>query len=144
MDYQPPVLGLAATSQFGANLDQPQHPELPPPFFPGSQIDSDATAEGFQPTGVLGSLLRKGLRSEFMHVLIIADSGQVARYSLQAVASYAAMLSLTHAAQLDQCAPLPSITDLLASGCTNPVPGPLYAADLEQNSILSAVMSTNR
>jgi hypothetical protein len=47
-------------------------------------------------------------------------------------------------AQLDQCAPLPSITDLLAGGCATPVADALtavdraylkalYAADLEKN-----------
>ncbi len=39
------------------------------------------------------------------------------------------MLTLTRMAQLEDCAPLPSITDLLASGCPSPAPGSLTAAD---------------
>jgi hypothetical protein len=115
------------------------------PLLPGAQIDSDETAGGYQPSGVAGSRLTgRMVRSEFVHVLIIVDSGQVVRYPLAAVADYLAMLSLTRMAQLGQCAPLPSITDLLASGCAAPVANSLtvadraylkalYAADLEQS-----------
>jgi hypothetical protein len=92
----------------------------------GGTLDSDATAT--PPTGT-ANRFRQNLRSEFVHVLIIADSGQIARYSLQSVADYLAVLSLTHMSQLDQCAPLPSITDLLASGCATPAPDSLTAAD---------------
>jgi hypothetical protein len=111
---------------------------------PWPQLDSDVTALGMQPSGGTGSRITKGLRSEFAHVLIIADGARVSRYSLQSIADYAAMLSLTRVAQLEYCAPLPSITDLLASGCATPQPDSLtaadraylkalYAADLEKN-----------
>jgi hypothetical protein len=114
------------------------------PLLPGAQIDSDATAGGLQPSGIAGSHLTRGLRSEFLHVMIIVDSELVAPYPLDSVADYLAMLSLTRMAQLDQCAPLPSITDLLASGCTAPAANSLtaadraylralYSSDLEQN-----------
>jgi hypothetical protein len=114
------------------------------PIFSGGQVDSDVTAMGLQPSGVAGSYLGRGQRSEFIHVLIIADSSQLARYSMHSIADYLALLSLTHMAQLDQCAPLPSITDLLAGGCAAPVPDALteadraylkalYSADLEKN-----------
>ena len=62
-------------------------------------------------------------------MLIIADSGQLARYSLQSIADYLAVLSLTRMAQLDHCAPLPSITDILARSCASPVAESLTAAD---------------
>ena len=84
---------------------------------------------GMQPSGVAGSYLGKGLRSEFLHIMIIADSDRLARYPLKSVADYLALLSLTRMAQLDQCAPLPSITDLLANGCATPVADSLTAAD---------------
>jgi hypothetical protein len=99
------------------------------PIQSGLQIDSDATAMGRQPSGVGGSYLDSDVSSEFIHALIIADSAQLASYSLQSIADYLALLSLTRMAQLDQCAPLPSITDLLASGCTAPVATSLTAAD---------------
>jgi hypothetical protein len=92
----------------------------------GATLDSDATAT--PPTGT-ASRFRQDLRSEFVHVLIIADGEQIARYSLQSVADYLAVLSLTHVSQLTQCAPLPSITDLLAIGCAAPVADALTAAD---------------
>lgn len=100
------------------------------PLLPGAQIDSDETAGGFQPSGIVGSRLAgRRVRSEFIHVLIIVDSAQVVRYPLASVADYLAMLSLTRMAQLDQCATLPSVTDLLASGCAAPVANLLTATD---------------
>ena len=96
----------------------------------GGQIDSEATATGFQPSGIMGSRLAgRRVRSEFVHVLIIVDSGRLTGHPLNSVADYLAMVSLTRMAQLDQCAPLPSITDLLASGCAAPVADSLTAAD---------------
>jgi hypothetical protein len=99
------------------------------PIFSGRQIDSDVTAMGAQPAGVAGSYLGHQVSSEFVHVLIIADSGQLASYSMQSIADYIALLSLSRMAQLDQCGPLPSITDLLANGCPAPVADSLTAAD---------------
>jgi hypothetical protein len=104
-------------------------------------VDSDATA--MAPAG-MANRFRQDLRSEFVHVLIIADGGQIARYSLQSVANYLAVLSLTHMSQLDQCAPLPSITDLLASGCATPVTDSLTAADRAYlKSLYSADLEKN-
>jgi hypothetical protein len=99
------------------------------PLLSGVQVDSDVTAMGLQPSGVGGSYLTNGQRSEFLHVLIIADSGQLALFTVHSIADYLALLSLTRMAQLDQCAPLPSVTDLLASGCATPVADSLTAAD---------------
>jgi hypothetical protein len=116
----PPPLSIEAMPSTGGET----------PLLPGAQIDSDETAGGFQPSGVAGSRLTgRRVRSEFIHVLIIVDSGQVVRYPLVSVADYLAMLSLSRMAQLDQCAPLPSITDLLASGCAAPAANSLTAAD---------------
>jgi hypothetical protein len=110
-DYQPPR----------GDASSPSCPSCMPAL-----LDSDKTV---QPPGGTASRFRQDLRSEFVHVLIIADGGQIARYSLQSVADYLAVLSLTHMSQLDQCAPLPSITDLLVSGCTTPVADSLTATD---------------
>ena len=139
MEMQLPVGTAGSTDQsFGAG------PGTGPPIFTGAQIDSDVTAKGLQPSGIAGSRLGKRLRSEFAHVLIIADSAQLARYPLKSIADYLTMLTLTRMAQLDQCAPLPSITDMFANGCPAPVADSLtaadrayltalYSADLEQN-----------
>ncbi len=87
---------------------------------PQAQLDSDLTAIGWQPSGSAESLLSHGQLSEFAHILIIADSSEIERYSLRSIADYVALLSLTRMAQLDKCAPLPSITDLLAHDCAAP------------------------
>jgi hypothetical protein len=126
MDTQMPIpnMGPGSVAQnFGAG------PGADVPLLSGTQVDSEVTAMGMQPSGAAGSYLGKGLRSEFLHIMIIADSDRLARYPLKSVADYLALLSLTRVAQLDQCAPLPSITDLLVSGCATPVAGSLTAAD---------------
>jgi hypothetical protein len=87
---------------------------------PLAQLDSDQTQIGWQPTGSADSLLGRGQVSEFAHVFIIVDSSRVETYSMHSIADYVAMLSLTHVSQLDKCAPLSSITDLLANGCSEP------------------------
>jgi hypothetical protein len=140
METQLPIVtGSGSTDQsFGGG------PGTGPPIQGGAQIDSDVTAKGMQPGGVAGSRITRRLRSEFAHVLIIVDSAQTTRYPLKSVADYLTMLSLTRMAQLDQCAPLSSITDLFANGCRTPVADSLtaadrayltalYSADLEQN-----------
>jgi hypothetical protein len=125
----------AASHGNAAKTDITQFPEqrggsiVDMPLLAGVQVDSDATAMGLQPSGVGGSYLSNSQSSEFLHVLIIADIGQLARYTVHSIADYLALLSLTRMAQLDRCAPLPSISDLLASGCATPVADSLTAAD---------------
>jgi hypothetical protein len=142
METQLPIVtGSGSTDQsFGGG---PAGAGLPP-IQGGAQIDSDITAMGMQPSGVAGSHLGRRTRSEFAHVLIIADSTRLERYPLHSIADYMALLSLTRMTQLEHCAPLPSITDLLASDCTSAPADALtaadraylkalYSADLEQN-----------
>lgn len=139
MEAQLPIATTQSTDQSlggGPGAEVPVHG--------GAQIDSDVTAMGMQPSGVFGSYMGKRIRSEFVHVLIIADSGKLEHYPLHSVADYIALLSLSRTGQLDRCGPLPSITDLLADGCAAPVADALtaadraylkglYASDLEQN-----------
>jgi hypothetical protein len=114
------------------------------PLLAGVQVDSDVTAMGLQPSGVGGSYLTNGQRSEFLHVLIIADSAQISHYQVHSIADYVALLSLTRMERLDLCAPLPSISDLFANGCAAAAADSLtgadraylkalYSADLEKN-----------
>jgi hypothetical protein len=144
MDIQHPIyMGGGASGALSAFPEaRAGNPEMPISF--SVQVDSDVTAMGMQPTGISGSYMGHRVRSEFIHVLIIADSGQLAGYSMHSIADYLALLSLTRMSQLDQCAPLPSITDLLAAGCATPAADSLtapdraylkglYSADLEQN-----------
>ncbi len=115
-----------------------------PPFSAGLQIDVPG-GEGTAVTGLAGSHFTKGLTSEFVHVFVIVDSGKVAGDSLRSISDYIAMLALTRMGSLDGCNDLPSIIDLLSSGCgerekpqtltdaDTAYLKALYSADLEMN-----------
>jgi hypothetical protein len=125
----------------------PQPPSAIQPFVVGMQIDSVETAgtsgEGMGPTGTAGSRLSHGLRSEFVHVLIIVDAKTVAKYPLQTISDYVALLALTHIASLDNCSQLPSILNVFGKDCAAPPVAftasdaaylkSLYGADLDTN-----------
>lgn len=72
---------------------------------------------------VTGSRIGDGLRSSFEHVIVIVDPRQVAGQELGAVSDYIAMLALTQITPPDGCVSLPSIANLLASGCGEAVKG---------------------
>jgi hypothetical protein len=97
---------------------------------------------GAQPSGLTGSYFTKGLASDLRHVLVVVDTGKVASHSLRAVADYVAMLALTHVGSLDACNELPSIIDMLASGCrARANPQALTEAD---TAYLKALYSSDR
>ncbi len=73
--------------------------------------------QGFAGFGLAGSYVTKGLTSEFLHVLVIVDANKVAGDSLRSISDYIAMLTLTRVGSLDGCSRLPSVIDLLSSGC---------------------------
>jgi hypothetical protein len=103
---------------------------------------SGAVASGNQQSGTTGSYFTKGLTSELRHVLVIVDRGKVATLSVRAIADYVAMLSLTQMGSLDSCSELPSIIDLLSSGCgAREKPTSLTDAD---TAYLKALYSSNR
>ena len=82
------------------------------------------------PSGTPGSRLSRGQLSVFDHLLIVADSAKVAGYPAGEIADYLAMLSLSEADAPGDCGELPSILDLLSSGCPAPEkPHSLTAAD---------------
>jgi hypothetical protein len=108
------------------NAASPEYSADMPPFFTGLQIDTDLPAGG--PIGTAGSYLTHDMRSEFVHVLIIVDSRAAAKYSLQTVSDYIALLALTHIASLDTCSQLPSILNLFAKDCASP-PSAMTASD---------------
>ncbi len=85
-------------------------PQLPPIFIP------HATSPA-----VTGSRLGDGLRSDFQHILIVADSAKLGSFEMGELADYIAMLALTQLSSLDACQQLPSIVNMLAPGCSNPV-----------------------
>lgn len=69
-------------------------------------------------------------RSELLHVTLVADAHKLDGMSLQTVSDYMAFLALTRVTALEACTALPSIMDLLASGCADrDKPATLSAAD---------------
>jgi len=66
---------------------------------------------------VAGSRVVDGLRATFDHVTIIANPLKV-RASMATIADYIAVLALAQINSLDTCQALPSLTSLLANGCT--------------------------
>ena len=63
------------------------------------------------------SRLKAAFSSEFVNVLVIVDADNVGDHSLKSITDYIALLTLTRTTSLDVCNELPSILDLLSSGC---------------------------
>src|SRR5579862_2029957 len=57
--------------------------------------------------------------SSIVNVLIVADIRQLGGHEIGPVADYITMLALSEPRSLDQCNDLPSILDLLSSGCAS-------------------------
>lgn len=66
-----------------------------------------------------GSRLNTGYDSGFYNVLIVAEPAKLSDYEVGSLADYIAMLALAQPASLDSCQELPSISNLLAKGCTS-------------------------
>lgn len=67
---------------------------------------------------VTGTRLGDGLRSGFYHVIVVADPTKLVDYEMGAVGDYIAMMALAQLSSLDTCQALPSIVNMLATGCT--------------------------
>jgi hypothetical protein len=76
-----------------------------------------------------GSRLGDGLRSEFHHIIIVADPTKLTDYAIGQLAEYIALLALADIDMPDACQPIASIVNLLAPGCAN-VPEGLSGNDL--------------
>ncbi len=68
--------------------------------------------------GQPGSRLDDTVSSEFANVLVIVDQAKIAGASTPAIADYVAVLGLSQVSDLDDCGSLPSILDLLSTGCS--------------------------
>jgi hypothetical protein len=111
----------------------------------GLKVDSAQSdgSMGYGSSGNPESRFTKGLRSEFMHVLVVVDSNAVAKYSLRSISDYIALLALTRIGSQDTCTGLSSILTLFETGCGQPpveLTGAdtaylkaLYGADLDKN-----------
>jgi hypothetical protein len=143
MDGWQPMIGLENVS---AELEQELDASTPRGTIApdGARVDP-AYGEGFAGYGSVRGYFTKGLTSEILQVFIVVDSAKVAKDSMSSIADYIAMLALTRVSLLDGCSELPSIMDLLSSGCEDRQKPEaltesdtaylkaLYSSDLEQN-----------
>jgi hypothetical protein len=65
-----------------------------------------------------GSLIRDGMASTFSTVFVVVDLKKVGAAPLSAIADYVTMLALAQTDSYDRCEPLPSISNLMADGCS--------------------------
>ena len=65
-----------------------------------------------------GSLIRDGMASTFSTVFVVVDLKKVGTAPLSAIADYVTMLALAQTDSYDRCEPLPSISNLMADGCS--------------------------
>jgi hypothetical protein len=70
---------------------------------------------------VTGSRLGDGLRSTYYNVIIVVNPDKLVDYEMGSLADYIALLALTQLNSLDTCQQLPSIVNMLASGCDGKV-----------------------
>jgi hypothetical protein len=80
-------------------------------------------------TNVTGGRLGDGTSSEFSHVMIVAEPAKLLDHEIGTLADYIAILALSQTPVLDHCQKLPTILNLLASGCDTP-PKTLTSVDL--------------
>jgi len=78
---------------------------------------------------VTGNHISDGARSGFNHVIIAIDTNKLAGQRLIPLSDYIAMLALTQMNSLDTCQKLPSIVNLMATGCDQKLDG-MTATDL--------------
>lgn len=81
---------------------------------PGVTID---TAYGPSPFTGTGSRIRVKNSGQIVNALIIADLTKVSGKEIGPIADYVSMLALSQPASWDGCNTLPSILDLMSSGC---------------------------
>jgi hypothetical protein len=76
------------------------------------------STQGLIPTmHVSGSRNGDGLKSEFSAAIVVVDTSKIAGQEIGALADYIAMLALSQAQSYDTCRDVPTITNLMASGC---------------------------
>jgi hypothetical protein len=97
---------------------------------PEGQVEPDDVYGGTPYSG-LGSHVPPKNNSQFMNALIVVDLNKVGGREIGPISDYVAMLVLSQAPSLDACSPLPSILDLMASGCQDrPAPKTLTEGDI--------------
>lgn len=76
------------------------------------------SAFGFLPAyNTSGSRISDGLKSEFTTAVIMVDTNKIAGMEIGPLADYIAMLALSQGQYYGTCQDVPTITNLMASGC---------------------------
>ena len=89
--------------------------------------------QNYSGSGSLGTRLGggSGSGSGIGMVILVADTAKIVGYTIGALADYLTVLTLSVAQSPDHCDPLPSILDLMSSGCaTREMPTAITAGDL--------------
>jgi hypothetical protein len=76
-----------------------------------------------------GTRLGNGMRSEFHHVIVVADPSKLTDYPIGQLADTIALVALSHVNTPAACQPLASILNLLVPGCAD-IPDGLSANDM--------------
>jgi hypothetical protein len=74
-------------------------------------------AYGASPYTGTGSHIRPRNSSQIGNTLILADMNKIAGHEIGPISDYIAMMALSQAQSLDDCNEMPSILDLMSSGC---------------------------
>ena len=74
------------------------------------------SSSGANSGGVTGTHLADGQRSAIHHVLIVVDPTKLPVQDIVPLSDYIAVLALAQVGSLDECRPLPSIVNMLATG----------------------------
>jgi hypothetical protein len=72
---------------------------------------------GFGSTSVSGSRVGDGLKSELTTAIILLDQGKITGQQIGPLADYIAMLALSQGQSYDTCQNVPTINNLMATGC---------------------------
>jgi hypothetical protein len=98
--------------------------------------EASASGTGYpmpQPCAIVvhasGSRVNNGLSNGFFNVLIVVEPAKLLDYEIGSLADYVTMLALSQPASLDSCQQLPSISNMLAKGCSS-VPSRITDGDL--------------
>jgi hypothetical protein len=78
----------------------------------------DSSSLLFSSAAVTGSRLGDGKTSALYHVVIVAEPAKLLDYEIGTLGDYIALLALAQLSDPDACRNLPSMTNLLVSGCS--------------------------
>jgi len=96
---------------------------------------------GARVTNVTGSRMGDGTSSEFNHVVIVVEPARLLAYEIGTLADYIALLALAQMPMPEKCQELPTIMNLLVTGCSA-APTTLSSVDLAELHALYKVTAT--